>query len=105
MSQTNRGNLQEIWAEKIMDFKESGKTRPEWCALNDESVHRLRYWLRKYKKINEQSKAQWMSIRLDEYDPVAANGITIKIGKAAVEVKPGTDRQLLLDVLRTINSL
>lgn len=103
---TQGNDPKEIWSEKIKQFKESGMTQTEWCTSNNESIHRLKYWLYRKKKIkSEDSSIEWMPVKVETAERAEINTLKIKIGNAAVEVGSGVDHKLLLDVLRTLNAL
>lgn len=45
--------LQE-WLARITDFKSSGLTMSAWCQAHGQTIHQLKYWLR---KLNEPSSS------------------------------------------------
>ena len=105
MNKEEREQLRKDWEARIADFKSSGQSAKEWCNANNIKPSKLHYWLRKFKSDEQSSgSSQWLPVEVDD---THSNGhaVVIKIGKAAVEIKPGYDRELLFDVLRTLSAL
>ncbi|MDO9580586.1 MAG: hypothetical protein Q7J06_08470 [Bacteroidales bacterium] len=98
--------LRKMWEARVSAFRVSGQSTTEWCATHDIKLHQLRYWLRKYKNTeNSATPAQWMSIEIDSLGSNHGNSMLVRIGKAAIEVKPGFDKQLLSDLVMTLADL
>ena len=106
---------QKNWAEKILDFKNSGKTKETWCEKNNISLRQFSYW---FKQLTRNQTAQWIPVEIKESKadgvaPILQEEIkilpvvplNIKIGAASIEVYPDTDREFLLKILRTLQSL
>ncbi len=94
------------WRSLVRDYRASGQTQAAWCAENNINIHSLRYWLRKGKTTSAQTDSlQWLSLSIRDMDDVKENSLTVKIGPAAIDVKPGFDSQLLSQVARVLSAL
>ena len=93
-----------MWQKRVAAFKESGQSTTSWCKENNVKVHQLRYWLRKEKQTQDTPATEtcsWLPLDIKESE---SSSLTIHIGQAAIEVKPGYDPQLLLDVVTTLKN-
>jgi hypothetical protein len=102
-------NLRKEWEPRISDFKSSGQTQTSWCADHELNIHQFRYWLRKFNspELNEtkvSSNTNWLSIDIDDQKGTG-NSISVKVGEVTIEVKPGYDPVLFLDVVMKLKSL
>jgi hypothetical protein len=88
----------EFWAARVAEFKASGQSVLAWCAANDLKIHQLRYWLRKEKQ--DSAKSTWLSLNLA--DAAFAGSLLVRVGGVSVEVRPGFDPKLLVDVVKTL---
>lgn len=105
MNKEEREQLRKEWEAEITAFKASGQTATAWCAAKDIKPSKFHYWLRKYKSNDKPSQSShWLPVEVDEGHSNAPV-VLIKMGKAVVEVKPGYDKELLCDVLRTLTAL
>lgn len=95
-----------IWEAKIADYHASGLTAQEWCDANGEQLNRLKYRIKvinKARKANSAMPTRWLPVTVDEPDR-DHTGLSIKVGTASIEVRPGFDRDLLKDVVRVLAS-
>lgn len=101
------------WSEKVSDFSKSGKSRQDWCKENNISVQQFAYW---YGRIAKKQETQWLPVDIIENEANIKEStiqdkndnltkLNIKIGVAAIEVSPNIDKELLLDILKTLKSL
>lgn len=95
------------WETKIADFQSSGQTMSAWCATNNLKVHQLKYWLGKQRNQNQPTTktAQWLSLEIK--DPVIERKelpLLVKVGSITIEVHPGFNAKLLLDVVKTLST-
>jgi len=106
MTQAER---QKEWENRIAQYRDSGKSVKEWCVANNVKADRLWYWLRKYKTNKDAPLVQpnqWMPVELSEHSPMEQNNsLTIRVGKAQIEVKGGFDPALLSQVVRALVAL
>jgi hypothetical protein len=90
--------LRKQWADQVAAFKASGQSTTDWCTEQNIKPSQLRYWLRKDKNI--QTKTTWLPLNLDDTDAP----LLVKVGQVTVEVKPGFDPRLLLDVVKALQA-
>jgi hypothetical protein len=96
-----------LWEERIAAFQTSGQTVSGWCRERDISEHQMRYWLRrilpKRAKTQESVSSHW--VQVDSSGNTARSGISLCIGNVTLDVQPGFDQQVLVEVLRSLMSL
>lgn len=98
MTMTER---QKLWESRITEFKTSGQSAAAWAKENNIKPNQLYYWLRKEKRKTEKDNTiSWLPIDLrdTELDPP----ILVRIGPAAIEVKPGFEPQHLLNIVNAL---
>ena len=88
------------WAATIEEFRSSGQSVPAFCADRDIKLHQMRYWLKKEKGNSTEKSLSWLP--LDLSDAGLQNLLLVRVGGVAVEVRPGFDPKLLLDVVSTL---
>ena len=88
------------WASTIEEFRSSGKSVPAFCANRDIKLHQMRYWLKKEKDKSAKNTLTWLP--LDLSNPGLQKSLLVRVGGVAVEVRPGFDPKLLLDVVNTL---
>lgn len=94
------------WQTRITAFQASGKTIAAWCRINDFKVHQLQYWLQKQRSESEPSSkpAQWLSVEIKHADADSKElPLLVKVGSTTIEVHPGFNAELLLDVVRILS--
>jgi len=98
-----------IWLERVEKFKVSGQTQTDFCVAQGLQIKQFSYWVRKYRtkeQIDGKSSLGWLELRVKEQtEKLQNNALNIRFGQAIVEVKPGFDQQLLLDVLKTLKAI
>lgn len=47
MKAAQRKQLQQLWQQRINDWKQSGLNQTQWCKQHQLKVHQLSYWQRK----------------------------------------------------------
>jgi hypothetical protein len=84
------------WQDAIENQRSSGLSQKQWCQENEINLHNFRYWVRRLKTIETESdEVRWVSLDSDTVSDI----VKITVGKATVEVRRQTDRQLLSEVL------
>ena len=99
---------QREWDARIAEFRASGQSTKEWCAAHDLKPYQLWYWIRKHKTIDTPSArpSEWLAVEVSDLGLVdQRSALLIRVGQATVEVKPGFDRMLLSDIVRTLSAL
>jgi len=100
--------LRQQWSERIVEYKASGQNQTTWRKENNISLRQLSYWLKKEKSETGASEPspQGMSLKLNQQEESPGNNaLHIKVGPATIEVKPGFNQTLLLDVLKVLRVL
>lgn len=91
---------QRLWDERIEDFLSSGQTQKAWCEDYGIPGNQLSYWLRKHRSKNdERSTNRWVSLPTSQ---TTCSGVSLRLGKAVLEVEPGFDEQTLAALLRAL---
>lgn len=104
MTKAERQNLQSLWATRVTEFRGSGMSAPNWSKANDISIHQLRYWLKKDKRAAVEGQSlSWMSVDLSHAG--ISDSLLVRVGMVTVEVRPGFNPKLLVDVVNTLTML
>jgi len=91
---------QSFWETRIAEFKVSGMSVKAWCAEHDVKPYQLWYWLRKERDTSPEEGLSWLP--LDFSKDRSQPGLIVRVGYVAIEVSPGFDPKLLLDVVNTL---
>jgi hypothetical protein len=110
-----------LWRSRLSDQKTSGLSINAWCWANGirhTVFYRWREKINRYDSIGEVSivdnssgkivpakpavKAESEWILLNEFPDDDCDTLNLKIGKISIELRSGFDRQLLKDVLHTL---
>lgn len=99
--------LYKEWVKLIEEFKISGKTQAQWCREKNLKVKAFNFQYRKYKKesktnIVEVNKTNWLPVELK---PIILSKLSIKVGKAVIEIENGYNERLLQDVVRSLEAI
>lgn len=105
-----RVKLRQEWENRIAEYHSSGMSASEWCAANNQSIYKLRYWIKNINKIEETvpSSKRWMSVTLEasqEETVSLPSTLTIKVADVVIEVPSDFDPSLLQNVIRTLRTL
>jgi chromatin segregation and condensation protein Rec8/ScpA/Scc1 (kleisin family) len=100
---------EKAWVERIQEYRESKKTQMAWCQENGVSQRTFTKWLRKIRYKNcasmEGNEKRQRFIPVQEmYETQAPSAITIRIGRAAIEVKTGYDTKALTEVIEIVGA-
>ncbi len=104
---TNK-ELRQQWEVRVAAFIESGLSTKDWSETNDVKLSQLRYWIRKFKSVvkNDNQSPKWLSVDIGDAAETkySNNSLSIKVGKVTIEVKPGFNPALLIEVVRTLET-
>jgi len=96
------------WEIRLKDYRSSGQKLADYCANHQLKADQVRYWLRKQKRTKQpiaNTIAQWLAVEIEGTKTECIGlPLLIKIGSAIIEVHPGFNAELLLDVVRTLNT-
>jgi hypothetical protein len=105
---TSKEQHRQQWAERIANFRASGLTMAAWSAENQVSVDQLKYWLYKVKKSSptdpSSSSSGWVpfAVTSTSSDSSGASLLVVRVGPAAIELRPGFDPVLLREVVEAL---
>lgn len=108
------------WQSVLAEYASSGLTMKEWCKRTGFRADQLRYWLNKCERTYESQS--WACVGVVD-DELASNraalpaipsksslaitgdpGITLRVGSACIDIRPGFDPHLLSEVLAVVAS-
>ncbi len=98
-----REERRQMWAQRMEDFRASGQTVTRWCEDHDIHPNQLRYWLLKSRAKEQPGTTRWLPVTMDPGGE--SSPITLRVGKTAIEVRPGFDRGLLQELVATLEEL
>jgi hypothetical protein len=103
----NKFELRMEWEQRIANFMSSGQSASKWCAANEVSIHQFWYWKKRIKTTQDSvnDSPRWLSLEMDDPIENSKSRLVVRVGQASVEVEPGFDSKLLVDVVRTLQSL
>lgn len=107
----SRVEVRKEWEARVIAYKASGQNASTWCATDGVKPQRLWYWLRRFRSEGANvveavsSSPQWLPVKVGDPSTTGEDGLTIRVGQAAITVHPGFDPVLLKDVVRTLTSL
>jgi hypothetical protein len=98
----NKAENHKYWSKKVAEFKKSGKTREEWCQKKNITIKQFTYWLKQFPE--EPPETIWLPVEVKEENN-NFSPLNIKIGAASIEIYPGYDKTLLVEILTTLKAL
>jgi len=106
----NQKENEQMWLERVTDFKNSGKTQLMWCKEKQLKLSSLRYWLRKTRESSDSTSIpEWFELNISEG---AANSmdlgncaIKVLVGQFKVEVNEGFDPAVFLKVVKVLQGI
>jgi hypothetical protein len=102
---TKQQERHQLWRERITAFRSSGQSVREWCTGNGIRPQQMWYWLRRLEtKHPEGDSPTWLQAVVN-VGAVSQDtgGLIVRVGKAAIEVRPGFHPELLSQVVRTLS--
>lgn len=93
------------WRQQIDALRSSGLSRKAYCEKNQIKLTTLDYWRQKLSRSEENTSSTangWIPVRISEDE---RSGIDLRVGRFTLVVRPGFDRTLLTELLRTIGAL
>jgi hypothetical protein len=77
-------------------------TRTAYCEANQIKLTTLDYWRQKFNVSEKKNEESWIPIKIAED---RSSGIDLHFGRIEIVVKPGFDRELLIELIQTINAI
>lgn len=101
------GPEEQLWRDRIAEWRASGKNMDVWCEENSIPFGQLKYRIKKFRlgKGKSRSKAmnEWLPVVVSDPDRHDSS-LTVRIGNASIEVRAGFDPDLLHQVVRSLAS-
>ncbi|MBE3519516.1 MAG: helix-turn-helix domain-containing protein [Firmicutes bacterium] len=107
MTKAEQQARRQQWQQWIAEYRASGLSAREWCASRGVKPDRLWYWLRRFRTEEESGSTKWLPVDLSGVETKGqpeGGCLVVRVGKAAVEVRPGFDPELLLAVVRVLSA-
>ena len=74
-----------LWSERIHEFQSSGQTCKTWCQEHHVPVSTMNYWMRKLKKLDEQSDTDMIFAKMPTEKEISKNE-TLNISPSPVQI-------------------
>jgi hypothetical protein len=102
-----RSDLRVEWEQRIATFTASGLSASKWCAANEVSIHQFWYWKKKLKTTEDtfSDSSQWFALEMDDSMEDSQSKIIVNVGQVSLEIEHGFDPKLLVEVVRTLQSI
>ena len=101
-------DTREVWKAHVTAYRASGQSASEWCVAQQLTTRQLWYWLRKFKQTDfpVTQPSRWVTINVDKQEPEhIETTMLVKVGSAAIEVRPGYNSALLSDIVKTLQAI
>jgi len=106
----NMGRLSPLRAKQcrqhVESYRSSGLTRKAYCEKNQIKESTFGYWCKKMKRaekgLDTVTGPMWIPLQVSDE---RSAGIGIRFGNITLEIKPGFDKTLLVELLRAIGAL
>lgn len=108
MTADKRQELEDLWRERISELRASGMTAVAWAEAHDVPQYRVYYWMRKFRQAEERprpSGTRFFAVTVEEPKPEETPPLTVWVGAFALEVRAGSDMELVRRVVRTLASV
>jgi hypothetical protein len=102
LTRAERERRRQEWEGRIAAYKSSGRSAAAWCADHGVKVHQLRYRLRQEGGKPDSTRVAWLRAPADE--PARDGVLLVRVGAGVIEVRPGFDPDLLLQVARALSA-
>lgn len=96
------------WKARFDSWKASGLSVAEWCRDKGLKDHQMYYWIRKFEGKSDTAETrqdiQWLAVDMEPESTgyVSKESVFIHVGQLSVEVRPGTNMELLSDVVHVL---
>jgi hypothetical protein len=102
-------SLRDEWQLRFEEFSCSEMTVGDWCRENLIPLHQFYYWRRKFAADAAPSKSDasaWLAVDVREPapNPTAPSGVSIRLGRAVVDVSAGFDSSVLRAVVAALGA-
>ncbi len=98
----------DLWKKRLADYAASGQKVTTWCEENAITSRQFYYWHRKLGigHLEKKQPIKWLSLKYESpLMNIAEGSITVHIGKAAVELHKGFDRELFGEIAQVLQAI
>ena len=98
----------ELWEKRLADHAASGQRITAWCEENSITLRQFYYWRRKLgiEHLEKKRPIKWLSLECESpLLNVAEDAIAVHVGRAAVELRKGFDRELFGEIIRVLQTI
>ncbi|MEL4029840.1 IS66 family insertion sequence element accessory protein TnpB [Caldifermentibacillus hisashii] len=97
------------WKARYDAWKTSGLSAAEWSRSQGIKTHQLYYWIRKFREdevFQNEPQTKWLTVNVQDIPSrhMDQESVLIHFETLSVEVRPGTNLNLLSDVVRVIQN-
>ena len=95
----------EIWKERVTDYRSSNLKAQDWCDKNNLSIKTLRYWVRKINKeaiTCDNTTHEFVPITTSEIMRIPAAPVIIRFGNISIDVSDGCHPDTYRNVLEAL---
>jgi hypothetical protein len=96
-------------ARLVAEQHSSGKTQKAWCEEYEINTKTFRRWVLGGREVQSDRAADWMELTGRDSTPglISVSDVVteILVGAYTVRVKPGFDREAMLDVCRMLGEI
>src|SRR5699024_8112421 len=96
------------WKARFDAWKSSGLSGAEWCREQGFNDHQMYYWIRMFEDDvapKQESNTQWLTVNVNDASSHHIEApFFMHFGSISVEVRPGTNMELLSNVVRVLQS-
>lgn len=101
VTKVERQQERQEWEVRVASFRSSGLSARKWCAANGVKPHQLEYRLKKERMAAlDSASVTWLRASVNGFDA----SITVRVGAAVIEVRPGFDPDLFAGVVRVLSA-
>lgn len=95
--------LRKEWERRIAEYKTSGQSQVKWCEANGLSIHQFRYWMKRIRNQHDENIGNsWIPVVIEDLKPAQSESLLVKVGSVSVEVNPGFNPSLLVEVIKVL---
>ena len=107
-----RDDVVDVWRERLdaFDQDKDGVSARAWCARHDISLERFYHWRRRLRSEAQADNVGWLTVGVTAApDRVVISSkstptVSVRIGEATIDVRPGFDPALLRAVARSLGT-
>ena len=93
----------ELWKRRRQEFRKSGLTRRAYCARHHLKISTLDYW---FSRIRSMQSVQGLVEVKPQGTPAMKSGLEVVVAERyRIEIRDGFDRQLLGELIKTLEGL